>query len=68
MLIQTLSNAPKIFAKFGKQTRTFCHKKMEKVIAKLESDRLELELSADHRSTTWFDNYNSPVTELKQQP
>ena len=25
---------------FGSQTRTFCHKKMEKVVAKVESDRL----------------------------
>ena len=30
----------KRFAKFGWQTRTFCHKKVGKVIAKLESDRL----------------------------
>ena len=30
----------KMFAKFGLQTRTFCHKKMEKAVAKLESDRL----------------------------
>ena len=40
MSIQTRSTAPKVFAKFGFQTRTFCHKKMEKVTAKLESDRL----------------------------
>ena len=41
MLIQTRSTAPKMFAKFGLQTRTFCHQKMEKVIAKLKSDSLE---------------------------
>ena len=34
------SSAQKRFAKFGCQTRTFCHKKVAKVIAKLESDRL----------------------------
>ena len=27
MLIQTRSTAPKMFAKFEKQTRAFCHKK-----------------------------------------
>ena len=37
MFVHTRSSAPKRFAKFGWQTRTFCHKK---VIAKLESDRL----------------------------
>ena len=31
-------NAAKGFAKFGWQT--FCHKKVEKAVAKLESDRL----------------------------
>ena len=40
MSIQTRNTAPKMFAKFGYQNRTFDHKKMEKVIAKLESDRL----------------------------
>ena len=40
MFVHTCSGAPKIFAKFGWKTRTFCHKKMEKAIAKLESDRL----------------------------
>ena len=29
--------APKRFAKFGWQTRTFCHKKVGKAIAKLQS-------------------------------
>ena len=40
MFVHTRSSAPKRFAKFGLQTRTFCHKKVAKVIAKLESDRL----------------------------
>ena len=40
MFVHIYSGAPKIFAKFGWKTRTFCHKKMEKAIAKLESDRL----------------------------
>ena len=29
-----------MFAKFGWKTQKFCHKKIEKAIAKLESDRL----------------------------
>ena len=33
-------SAPKRFAKFGCQTRTFCQQKVEKAVAKLESDRL----------------------------
>ena len=33
-------SAPKRYAKFGLQTRTFCQKKVGKVIAKLDSDRL----------------------------
>ena len=40
MFVHTVSSAPNRFAKFGWQTRTFCHKKVAKVIAKLESDRL----------------------------
>ena len=40
MFVHTRSSAPERFAKFGWQTRTFCHKKVAKVIAKLESDRL----------------------------
>ena len=40
MFIHTRSTAPKMFAKFGCQTRTFCHKKVGKAVAKLESDRL----------------------------
>ena len=40
MFIHTCSSAPKIFAKFGWKTGTFCYKKMEKAVAKLESDRL----------------------------
>ena len=40
MFVLTRSSAPKRFAKFGWQTRTFCHKKVAKVIAKLESDSL----------------------------
>ena len=40
MLIQIRSSAPKRFAKFGLQTRTLCQKKVEKAIAKIESDRL----------------------------
>ena len=40
MFVHTRSSAPKRFAKFGWQTRTFCLKKVAKVIAKLESDRL----------------------------
>ena len=38
--VPTRSSAPKLFGKFGWQTRTLCHKKMEKAIAKLGSDRL----------------------------
>ena len=37
MFIHTCSSALKRFAKFGWQTRTFCYKKVEKVVAKLES-------------------------------
>ena len=40
VFIHTRSSAPNMFAKFGWKTRTFCHKKVAKVIAKLESDRL----------------------------
>ena len=40
MFVHTRSSAQKIFAKFGWKTRTFCHKKVAQVIAKLESDRL----------------------------
>ena len=40
MFVHTRSGAPKIFAKFGWKIYTFGHKKMEKAIAKLESDRL----------------------------
>ena len=32
MFLHTRSSAPKRFAKFGWQTRTFCHKKVAKVI------------------------------------
>ena len=40
MFIHTRSSAPNMYAKFGWKTLTFCHKKVAKVIAKLESDRL----------------------------
>ena len=40
MFTHIRSSAPNMFAKFGWKTRTFCHKKVAKVIAKLESDRL----------------------------
>ena len=40
MFVHTRKSAPKRFAKFGRQNRTFCHKKVAKVIAKLESDRI----------------------------
>ena len=40
MFIHTRGSSPNMFAKFGWKTRTFCHKKVAKVIAKLESDRL----------------------------
>ena len=40
MFINTRSSAAKMFAKFGRQTRTFCHKRTEKEVAKLESNRL----------------------------
>ena len=40
MFIHTRSSAPNMFAKFGWKTRTFCHKKMQKAVAKLEIDRL----------------------------
>ena len=40
MFTHIRSSAPNMFAKFGWKTRTFCPKKVAKVIAKLESDRL----------------------------
>ena len=40
MFIHTSSSAPKMFDRFVWQTRTFCHRKVEKAVAKLESDRL----------------------------
>ena len=40
MFTHIRSSAPNMFVKFGWKTRTFCHKKVAKVIAKLESDRL----------------------------
>ena len=40
MFTHIRSSAPNMFAKFGWKTRTFCHHKVAKVIAKLESDRL----------------------------
>ena len=40
MFVHTRSSPLKRFAKFGLQARTFCHKKVGKAIAKLESDRL----------------------------
>ena len=39
-VVVQLTSAPNMFAKFGWKTRTFYHKKVAKVIAKLESDRL----------------------------
>ena len=39
MFIHIRRSAPKRFARFGCQTRTFCYKKVEKVVAKPESDR-----------------------------
>ena len=41
----TYSSAPKWFAKSGWQTRTFCHKNVEKAVAKLESDHRPLQQS-----------------------
>ena len=35
MFTHICSSAPNMFAKFGWKTRTFCHKKVAKVIAKL---------------------------------
>ena len=40
MFTHIRSSTPNMFAKFEGRTRTFCHKKVAKVIAKLESDRL----------------------------
>ena len=40
MFVHTRSSAPKRFAKFGLRTQTFCHTKVGKAIAKLESDTL----------------------------
>ena len=40
MFVHTRNSALKRFAKCGWQTQTFFHKKVEKVVAKLESDRL----------------------------
>ena len=40
MFIHTRGSAAKRFAKFGRQTRKFCHKKSGKSSDKLESDRL----------------------------
>ena len=40
MFTHIRGSAPNMFAKFGWQTRTFRQKKVGKVIAKLESDRL----------------------------
>ena len=40
MFTNIRSSALNMFAKFGWKTRTFCHKKVAKVIAKLESARL----------------------------
>ena len=41
MIPNTRSSAPKRFAKFGQETRTFCSIKVEKAVDKLESDRLQ---------------------------
>ena len=40
MFIHIRSSAPNMFAKFGWKSWMFCPIKMEKVVAKLESDRL----------------------------
>ena len=40
MFVHTHSSAPNMFAKFGWKTQKFCHKKIEKAVARLESDRL----------------------------
>ena len=40
MFTHIRSSAPNMFAKFGWKTCKFCHKKVAKVIGKLESDRL----------------------------
>ena len=45
MFIHTRSSAPKRFAKFGWHIQPFCHKKVQKAVAKLESDRLYSVLS-----------------------
>ena len=42
MFTHIRSTAPNMSAKFGWKTRTFCHKKVAKVIAELESARLQL--------------------------
>ena len=50
MFIHTRSSAPKRSAKFGWQTRTFCHKEVGK--AKLEPDRLQfMEMGVMQTST-----------------
>ena len=41
MFIHTHTSTPKRFAKFGCQTGMFCHIKVGKAVAKLESDRLK---------------------------
>ena len=48
MFKHTRSSAPKRLSKFGWQIPTFCHKKMEKAVAELESDRLYIA-----RNTCW---------------
>ena len=38
MFTHIRSSAPNMFAKFGWKTRTFCHKKVAKVIASSQTD------------------------------
>ena len=40
MFILTRISAPKMFARFGLQTQTFYHKKLENAVAKFKSDIL----------------------------
>ena len=64
MFIHTRSSVSNMSAKFGWKTRTFCHQKVAKVIAKLESDYRPYNLK---RSWLWDVNSSRLTFIIKQK-
>ena len=64
MFIHTRGNATNRSAKFGRQKRTFCWKKVEKAVSQIKSDRLLYPVMIPLASFTCMSNdyshYNLP--------